>query len=157
MLSALSDIKKLREKNAQAEVFKKRRSVMQRQEDLAQAKQELQRFENWRIQEEHRLYDEIMGSEVGLKEIDNVKHQIGLLRLKEVSLAEKFEQSKQELKQAEAALVQADLALAEAGKAVEKCQMLIDRINADASVEAQRNEDLELEEASESRFMISKN
>ncbi|AZZ91039.1 hypothetical protein EUZ85_10015 [Hahella sp. KA22] len=157
MLSALADIKKLRERNAQAEALKKRQMLAQKQAQVEEATRDLQQFEIWRVQEEHRLYDGIMGSEVGLKEIDKVKHQIGMLRLKEVSLAEQVENAKQEQKQAEAALRQAEHALAEAGKAVEKCQMLIEQVTAEANAEAQRLEDLELEEASETNFSRPQN
>ncbi|ABC31789.1 putative type III secretion protein YscO [Hahella chejuensis KCTC 2396] len=157
MLSALADIKKLRERNAQAEALRKRQLLTQSREKVEEAQRDLQQFEIWRVQEEHRLYDSIMGSEVGLKAIDKVKHQIGMLRLKEVSLAEQVEKARQEQKQAEAALRQAEQALAEAGKAVEKCQMLIEQVSADAIAEAQRLEELELEEASETNFSRPQN
>lgn len=157
MLSALSDIKKLRMSNAQAEATRKRQQVAQCQEKEKQAQNELLEYEAWRAQEEQRLYEDIKGTAVGLKELDKVKHQISLLRLKEVSLRENIEQAIQERQQAETDLDQAEAALLEASKAFEKCQMLVEQVNEAENAEAQRQEDLELEEASETGFQRPSN
>ena len=153
MLSAIEEIKQLREKNAQAEVLRERAEFARCEQELKNAEQSLKDYSEWRVGEERRKYQSILGSKVDLKGLEKVKHEIGVLRQKEVTLEDQINQARKERNRAERDLYRAELALNEARKALEKCHAIATEAAKEHLANVMRKEDNEMEEVSEALFM----
>ncbi|MEJ2044107.1 MAG: YscO family type III secretion system apparatus protein [Reinekea sp.] len=152
MLSKIEAIKKLRETNAQTAVKRQRTILAESDQALRDAEDALVQYKEWRIEEEQRLYQEIIGSSVEMKGLEKVKSQIGKLRQEEENFKKRIIDAKQERDRAEQDLHRAELALHEANKALEKCQELVKQIAKDTLAKALRGEENELEEACEGLY-----
>ena len=146
MLHELLKIKNIREKSAKDEVHRCRNHLEETRQEAERCEQELMEYLNWRGKEEQRLYDNIINTEVKQKELDGLKHKVALLREKDVLLEQAVGEAKQKIKEAEEKLDQAREVHMKAIQAVEKFEELTKVQDEEAKKEAERLEELEMEE-----------
>ncbi len=113
-LQDLLRVRLFREDAAQAEVTSARRKVQAAQELIEQRQQELADYIKQREQQEKQLWDDIIDQDVQMRDLDDLKLKIQIIRDKQTSYEEAVEQAKRDLLAAEEALeqAQADYSLA---------------------------------------------
>ncbi|CAM3692823.1 type III secretion system stalk subunit SctO [Parendozoicomonas haliclonae] len=146
MLNDLLRIKRIREKSAEDEVRKCRYRVELAVQDVEKKKQELVSYKEWRIQEEKRLYDEIMNTAVKQFDLDIVKQTVALHREKDLILQDAITQAEEHLEETRKELEEAQQKHVLATQAVQKFEEFTDVINQEEAKEKARIEELELEE-----------
>ena len=104
-LEDLLRVRNFREDNAANELTKRRRAVEAAEDLVKQRKRELEEYIQWRIQREEELYREVMQKPVQLKELDDLKQDIQLLREKESLYEERIREAENGVVQAKEALV----------------------------------------------------
>ncbi len=148
MLHDLLRIKKIREKAAQDEVKKCEYRVEQAIIQVKEKEEALEAHIIFRTEEEKRLYDEIMNTHVTERALDLVKRKVMLMREKDLEFQEAIKQAKNELEKQQAALEESKILYSKAMQMVEKFKEFTRIIDKEADKEAQRKEELELEEFS---------
>jgi flagellar biosynthesis chaperone FliJ len=140
------DVKQRREDTAQDGVRRCRLLLEEAARRLDRAREELQRYAQWRPAEENRLWDGIMGTLIKIDGIDELKAEIGLLRGKEMLLGERVEEAERARATAHKAVVEAQAAYDAAVKARQKFEELADILDKEWREELERREESELEE-----------
>jgi len=107
MYNDLLRIKAFREQTAANEVTRHKRLVKEQTQALQAARDEAARFQDYRIEQEKKLFEEIKGRTVVLRDLENMKQHVALLREKEALLDTKILDVEKQLTQAEQALEQA--------------------------------------------------
>lgn len=120
MMSELLQIKKIRERNALAEIKKKRAALEQATRCLEDERQKLSQYSVWRKSQEKRLYDNVIGETVRLMTFEDIKLEIAMLREQEVQLEQALQQAKVKHEEAEKAFKEVKNAYQKAMKTVEK-------------------------------------
>src|SRR5262245_16738532 len=87
-LQQLLNVREHREETAALELLQRRQAVTAAQEHLQRCQQELNDYIQWRVQREIELYQEIMRKLIPLRELDDVKAKVQMLRAKEVTYQE---------------------------------------------------------------------
>ena len=146
MLHELLKIKNIREQSAETEVCKCKNRVEAAKEEVKKKQQEFEEYVDWRGKEEQRLYDNIINAEIRQNDLDNLKQKIALLREKDVTLEQAVAEARKKVEQEEQALEQAREEHAKAMQAVQKFEEFTKVQDAEAKKEAERIEDLEMEE-----------
>ena len=146
MLHELLKIKNIREKSANDEVRRCKNRLEQAHQKVERKEQELREYIDWRCKEEQQLYDNIINTQIKQNDLDSLKHKIALLREKDVLLEQSVEEAKQQIKVAEEELDKAREAHMKAMQAVEKFEEFTKVQDEEARKEAERLEDLEMEE-----------
>lgn len=103
-LEDLLRVRNFREDNAANELTKRRREVEQAEELVQQRKQELADYIQWRIKREEELYNQVMQKPVQLKDLDDLKQDIQLLREKEHLYEDRIREAEKALADARQAL-----------------------------------------------------
>lgn len=103
-LEDLLRVRNFREDNAANELTKRRREVEQAEELVQQRKQELADYIQWRIKREEELYNVVMQKPVQLKDLDDLKQDIQLLREKEHLYEDRIREAEKALADARQAL-----------------------------------------------------
>ena len=146
MLHELLKIKNIREQAAETEVRKCKNRVEAAKEEVKKKQQEVEEYVEWRGKEEQRLYDNIINAEVRQNDLDNLKKKIALLREKDVILEQAVAEAKKNVEKEEQALEKAREEHTKAMQAVQKFEEFTKVQDAEAKKEAERVEDLEMEE-----------
>lgn len=145
-LQALLTVRYFREEGAKNAVRAAERRLAEAREIVRQKAEELERYRLWRPEEENRRYDAIMGTSLSVEDVAEFRASLSALaegeqqRVQEVAEAEKAAAKK------EAEVVAAREAVAEARKEAAKIEAHRDIWLVEAKKEAERQEDLELEE-----------
>lgn len=145
-LAPLVRVRKLREEAAAAEYSAREKALLAaRQETLARSKA-LEDYLAWRMQEEERRYQSILGKELSFKELENFKAGLAALRDRDNLLLAALE----EARKAEADAAQRRDAAMEALRRTRKEKERIGESQkiwlAQEVKETERREDLEMEE-----------
>lgn len=101
-LQALLNVRQYREKNAQNAVRQAENAYKECAEQCQKQAEAVQSYHTWRLAEEERKYDEIMGTCLTAEELDNFKQYFSKLKEKELALEEelaKLEKQKQAAKE----------------------------------------------------------
>lgn len=146
LLDDLCRIKQLREANALAEARKRRYRFEECVRARDRTEQELADFQAWRPVREGELFADIRRKPVVLKEVDDYKAAIGLLRERENLLAERSSEAEKALATAKEELAVAMAVHAAALKAKEKFAEFLGIQRREAHRLKEYREDLELEE-----------
>ena len=146
MLHELLKIKNIREQAAETEVRKCKNRVEAAKEEVKKKQQEFEEYVEWRSKEEQRLYDNIINAEVRQNDLDNLKKKIALLREKDVTLEQAVAEARKKVEEEEQALEKAREEHAKTMQAVQKFEEFTRVQDAEAQKEAERIEDLEMEE-----------
>lgn len=146
MLHELLKIKNIREQTAETEVRKCKNRVDAAKQEVRDKQKEFDEYVEWRGQEEKRLYDNIMNMEIHQNDLDHLKQKIALLREKDITLELAVAEAEKQVAVEEQALVEAREHHAKAMQAVQKFEEFTKVQDKEAKKEAERLEDLEMEE-----------
>ncbi len=146
MLDELLRVKEIREKSASEEVARCKNHLAAAKQHQHDCEQELEDYIQWRCKEEQHLYDNIMNTQVRQHDLDFLKQKVAMLREKDAVLEQEIEEAKNKVLEAEDELEEAREAHRKALQAVDKFEEFKKVLDEEALKEAQRLEDLEMEE-----------
>jgi type III secretion protein O len=139
-------VRHFREEAAQQLVRKAELDLRDAQNAVEQKKQELDNFHSWRIAEENRRYESIMNMIMSIPQLDSFKADLAILADKEVQKNDDVITAQKVVTQCEEALNKSREEAKLAQKNTAKIQAHKELWAVDAKKEAERMEDLELEE-----------
>lgn len=156
VLSDLLKIKIFREEKAEHSVAKAARLLREAEQEVQDSKQELKKYQIECNRKENEMFKELCTRLVFLKEIDNVRIDIQLMKEKEDLLKERLEAAEASRLEAHNQLLEARVIHQAAVRMREKYSEMIRLVQEEKSIEILRFEDLELEEATSSRYSHKK-
>ena len=139
-------MKVLREDRASEEQRRCRYALEEAAKLVERAKREREDYRVWRIKREIELFDEIEKQMVKLRDLEDLKTDIGLMRGRESVFEQKIADAEKERQAAQQATTAAEAALAAASRARKKFEELAELLDAEAKAYRERMEELELEE-----------
>ncbi|PTY07828.1 hypothetical protein DB347_06275 [Opitutaceae bacterium EW11] len=148
LLQDLVRVRQHREEQASEAVARARRLLTEAQAALARSKQELANYTVWRTGEERRLLDGLMRRVLRLGELSDTRQEILLLREREFEFVDRVKQSETAVAKAESFLEECRAKHAQAVRELEKLLEHRTLWQRESALEAERAEDLELEEFS---------
>ena len=134
-LQSLLTVRHFREEAAKNEVRAAERRLAEAREEVRKREEELERYRVWRPEEEKRRYDAILGEAMSLDDVAEFRASLGAVAEAEKNVARK----EQEVNTAREAV-------AAARKEAAKIEAHRDIWLTEAKKEAERQEDLEMEE-----------
>lgn len=146
VIQQIVDVKERREERAQEDVRRRRLALEDAARRVEQRRKEHEDYRVWRVRREIELWDDIEQRTVKLRDIEDLKTDIGLLRGREQVLAEKVVEADKARNEANTALTQAIGVLDAAAKARQKFEDLADWLEAEHRAYLERVEEIELEE-----------
>jgi type III secretion protein O len=146
VIQQIVDVKERREERAQEDVRRRRLALEDAARRVEQRRRELDEYKVWRVRREIELWDDIERRTVKLRDIEDLKTDIGLLRGREQVLTEKVVEADKARNDANTALIQAIGILDAAAKARQKFEDLADWLEAEHRAYLERVEEIELEE-----------
>lgn len=152
MLEELLKIKRIRERDAETAVHLAERKLAEAHEAVRAAKQAVSDHHEFRLKEEVRLFEEIRGEPVHVRDFDEMKQSVAMLRKTEADLEETVAEKTKAIAPAEEALQSAQEAYREAKVATMKFEELVDLERSEAERAALFREDAETEEVVEAVF-----
>lgn len=150
-LRPLLRVRNLREDKAVRALEAARRGLVRAQNALEEKKNAHRKFMDWLAQEEDRRYREIMETMMDIDEVDDFKQGLLMLRAREAGFLEDILKAENQVQKAGQVLVQAKADLVAAQKGTMKVEVHRDQWLQGAQKEAERLEELELEDFSGSR------
>ena len=145
-LQSLLTVRHFREEGAKNEVRAAERRLAEAREEVRKKEEELERYRIWRPEEENRRYDAIMGETMSLEEVAGFRASLGALAEGEQERILAVTEAEKAVGQKEREVAAAREAVAEARMEAAKIEAHRDIWLAEAKREAERQEDLELEE-----------
>lgn len=145
-LQSLLTVRRFREDAAKNEVRAAERRLAEAREEVRKKEEELERYRIWRPEEENRRYDAIMGESMSLEELAGFRAALGALAEGEQERILAVTEAEKAVGQKEREVAAAREAVAEARREAAKIEAHRDIWLAEAKKEAERREDLELEE-----------
>jgi len=152
MYDDLLRIKAHREQSASSEVLRQKRLIEERARELERSKADVERFIARRIEEEKQLFEVIRGQPVGLRDIEDMRQQVDLLRAREARMQTEVMEAKQRLQEARQGLEAARSRHQAAVREHEKFKQLVTVQKEAEDTESMRREELELEEVVEAGY-----
>lgn len=149
MLEELLRIKRIRERDAEAAVRSAERKLAEARDAVRAAEKAVSDHHEFRLKEEIRLFEEIRGASIHVRDFDDMKHAVAMLRQKEADLEESVAEKTKAVAPAEQALRAAQDAYREAKKATMKFEELVSLQRAEAEKAATFREEAETEEVVE--------
>jgi type III secretion protein O len=146
VIGRIVDVKEMREERAGDELRRCRLALEAAARRVEQSRRELVEYRDWRVRRENEMYDAIEQKLVRVRDLEDLKTDIGLLRGKEQVFQEKILQAEKARQEAHKAQTTAEKALELAVKARQKFEELADWLEAEARAYRERMEELELEE-----------
>lgn len=145
-LQSLLTVRHFREEGAKNEVRAAERRLVEAREEVKKKEEELERYRAWRPEEENRRYDAIMGEAMSLEDMAEFRAALGALAEEEQERARAVDEAEKAAARKEREVIAAREAVAVARKEAAKIEAHRDIWLAEAKKEAERQEDLELEE-----------
>ncbi len=152
VLNDLLRIKIFREAQAERELAKARQRLAEARRMLREAEAGLSTFQQESLQREKALYSDLCSRLVVLREIEDVRTDVELMKEKAVRLAEQVEDARRKLDEAAGQAEQARLDHRDAVRIREKFDELVQLERAEMESERSHFEELEMEEAAAGRF-----
>ena len=147
MMQELLAIKRFREGQAEMSMRQQRSRMQEREAALQQVQEELARMLEAALHSEKALYADLCSRLVKLRDLEDASHFIAALKQQELLQRDAVSEAETLLAQAQQALTQARVAHQEAVQQTSKFLELAQRFDLLAAQEAERKEDLEMEEA----------
>ena len=145
-LQSLLSVRRFREDAAMNEVRAAERRLAEAREEVRKKEEELERYRAWRPEEENRRYDAIMGQSMNLEDVAEFRASLGALAEGEQQRVQAVTEAEKIAAQKERDVAAAREAVAEARREAAKIEAHRDIWLAEAKKEAERQEDLEMEE-----------
>ena len=152
VLKDLLRIKIFREEKAERAVAKARLALIEADESLNQARQALKDFKSESIRREKAMYAELCTRLVVLREIEDVRVDVDLMKEKAERLKEQGEAAELAREEAAEKVEQARVVHRDAVRMREKFDELLKTVIEERDLEVSRQEELEMEESASSRF-----
>lgn len=146
IVGRIVDVKELRVERAEEVVQAARLALEEAGRRVLERERELADYRVWRRRREEELFDELQTKLVSVREIEDVKVEIGLLRGRETLFEQRITDAKAERAKAHEALDAGTRAYEAAVKNLQKFEELADWLDAEAKAYRERMEELELEE-----------
>ena len=146
VIQRIVDVKERREDRAQEDVRRRRLTLEDAARRLEQRRKELDDYKVWRVRREIELWEGIERRTVKLRDIEDLKLDIGLLRGREQLFAEHVVEAEKARSDANTALNEAVAVLEAATRNRQKFEDLADWLEAESRAYRERMEELELEE-----------
>lgn len=146
LLQDLLNVRQLREDAAHDLVMASRRVLEQAEQEVVRRKQELVDYTAWRIQREAELYDQIINHQVQLRNLDDLKIDIQLLREKESLYEQRILEAQKGVEDARNSLHKAEADFRQASKDKRKLEEHKDMWVQDLAKEAEVAADKETED-----------
>lgn len=96
-LEELLSVRKFREGERASELARKRKAVGEAEQLVERRRQELKEYIAWRIQREEELYNGILRHEIAVRQLDDLKVNIQILRENELTYQERVQQAEKNL------------------------------------------------------------
>lgn len=145
-LAVLLRVRTLRQDKALAALSAAEARLAEARRDLREAKRLHEEFLVWLAEEEERRYDEIMGRDMTLEDVDEFKRGLCEIRGREAAFLERILRARKHVEDCEGAVAAARARLLEAQRATLKIEEHRSRWQVLASKEAERKEEIELED-----------
>ena len=145
-LALLARVRQKREEGALAEYAARERALTAAREETRARRKALEDYLVWRKEEEDRRYQEVLGKEMPRQMMDEFKAGIAALRERDNVLMEALEEARQAEEEAARKKDEAAEALKQCRKDKEKISAHQEIWKAGEAREAERREDLEMEE-----------
>ncbi len=146
MIDQLLTIKAFRERQAETALHKTRAELAEAHRVEQSAELDLQTFMRRAQEDEIRWFDELCARVVKLRDIEQVQTDVAILRAEQATKEQELEQAQALRVQAQSTFNQATQVMKDATTAREKFEELAQQHHAALGKEAERKEDLELEE-----------
>lgn len=147
-LHDLLRVRQWREDERAAELARRRAAVEEAEQQLARRQRELEEYGAWRVRREQQLYDEVLFREIEVRDLDDLKLNIRLLRENELTYRDRVKTAADELTSARQALEAARQAHLKASRDRGKIEEHRGWWEAVAAREAEAKQELELEDFS---------
>jgi type III secretion protein O len=147
-LAPLARVRQIREDAARAEYAARARAHTAAAREAREREQALEAYRIWRVKEENRRYQAVLHQSLGRKELEAFKEGIAALRDRDAVLRAEAERAREAEKDAALARDKAAEAVKRARGDKEKISEHRDRWRMGELREAERAEDLEMEEFS---------
>lgn len=151
MYDDLLRIKQHREQTAANEVLRQKRRLEESAKSVEQARQDAAEYHDYRLQREISLFDEIKNRTVLLRDLENMKLRVALLREKEADMEARILEAEKQLTQVKQDLEQARQQHMEAVREQEKFKQFMEVQWENKRREEAIREEQELEESVEGR------
>ncbi|MCK9239985.1 YscO family type III secretion system apparatus protein [Desulfocurvus sp.] len=145
-LAVLLRVRALRQDKALAALCAAEARLAEARRDLREAKRLHEEFLAWLAGEEERRYEEIMGRDMTLEDVDEFKRGLCAIRGREAAFLERILRARKHVQDCEEALARAKTRLLEAQRATLKIEEHRARWQVLANKEAERREEVELED-----------
>lgn len=145
-LEDLLRVRRFREDERANELTRRRKAVAEAEEQLERRKQELRDYVDWRIRREKELYDEVLRQEIAVKQLDDLKLNIQILRENELAYQERIKQVEKDLEETRQALAAAQAAYQKAVRDSNKIEEHKAWWAQEAAKEAEAYQEKELED-----------
>ena len=147
-LAPLARVRQLREEAAVMEYSAREQALVKARQETLERRKALEEYLVWRKEEEDRRYREILGQELSRKEMDAFKAGVAVLREKDIVLMEALEEARKTEEEAARLKDEAAEILKQRRKDKEKIDAHREIWRTGEAREAERREDLEMEEFS---------
>ncbi len=142
----LIDIRAVREDRAAKDASAKRARLEAAQALVERAKKELDDFRVWRVTEKDRLYDQVLRKVIRRSGLDQLKEMLAALDEKEALYMQRIQSAGRAVDDAKVAYDESRAAWRDARANLEKLEEHKSSWLKEEAIEAERHEDLEMEE-----------
>jgi hypothetical protein len=147
-LHDLLRVRQWREDERAVELARRRAAVEEAEQLVARRQNECEQYAAWRVRREQELYDEVLFREVEVRDLDDLKLNVRLLRENEQAYRDRVKAAEAELATARQALESARQAHLKASRDRGKIEEHRGWWEAEAAREAEAKQELELEDFS---------
>ncbi len=145
-LQSLLNVRQFREETAKRNVTSAKMKVKEAEAACENKRQEVEKFHQWRIEEEERRWNHLFKTPVKIEGIERFKAGLAVLANQELAKEQELQAAKQNLVNSQKQLEKAKTDASNARKNTAKIEVHKGIWSEDAKKEAERQEDLELEE-----------
>jgi type III secretion protein O len=146
MLNELLELKQYREDKAEMALARCRLSLAEVTKRKDQAHDALVSYQEWSVTHERDMYGAVYGRVVRPRDLENLREDVVMLRVKERTLNEALTKVETERTQADTAVRDSRTAHERATRTREKFVQLVEAQSEELRLEAERKEDLEMED-----------
>ena len=146
MLNELLELKRYREDKAEMAVVRTRFALVAVTKRKDEAQQELVNYQKWSETHEQDMYGAVYGRVVRPRDLENLRQDVVMLRVKERALNEQLTQVEAERTQADTAVRDSRVVHERATRTREKFVQLVEVQSEEIRAEAERKEDVETED-----------
>ncbi len=152
MLKKLEQIKQRKLERAQKELNSAQAKILAKRAEVKKVQQKLQQYISWRIAEEDRLYEQAYEECLSAKGLDDLRHEIGMLRAKDASLNRLVLDAEHQVDLAIQEKNMCQQAVQQAQKVLEKYSTLLEQEAQKLKREEEREEEQVLDELVTANF-----